>query len=321
MATQTSERIQRTGAADEYTGRQRADGLLGNTTPEQLANGLGWFSIGLGLAELLAPRTMARVVGAKERHNGLMRSLGLREIGAGIMILSGARTVGCWSRVAGDLMDLSLLAGTIAAPRTNKGRAIGSTSAVVGVTVLDALTAWQLSQSQSGAYDVRVEKSITINRSPEECYSFWRSFENLPKFMLHLESVRPTGDRRTHWVARGPAGVKVEWDAEITDERPNESISWRSLESADIDNAGTVHFERAPGNRGTIVRVSMYYSPPAAGIGSTLASILGQHPEQEIAKDLQRFKQVLETGEVVKTEGQSAGRSSGATWLDNMARY
>ena len=211
---------------------------------------------------------MARVVGAKQkRHGALMRFLGLREIGAGIMILSGARAAGCWSRVAGDLMDLALLGADLGTPGTEKGKAIGSTAAVVGVTVLDALTAWELSQSGSGAYDVRVEKSITVNKSPEECYAFWHDFENLPKFMLHLQSVRPTGERRTHWIANGPAGVKVEWDAEITNDRPNECISWRSLENSDIDNSGTVRFERAAGGRGTIVRVTMYYSPPAAGIG------------------------------------------------------
>jgi uncharacterized membrane protein len=315
------ERTQASGAAGRSNLTQRVNGWLGNATPEQVANGLGWFSIGLGLAELLAPGTMARVVGAKERHGGLMRFLGLREIGAGLMILSGARSVGCWSRVAGDLMDLALLGGDLGVPGTDKGKAIGSTAAVVGVTVLDALTAWELTRSGSGAYDVRLEKSITVNKSPEECYAFWRDFENLPKFMLHLQSVRPIGERRTHWVANGPAGVKVEWDAEITNERPNECISWRSLENADIDNSGTVRFERATGGRGTIVRVTMYYSPPAAGIGTALASLLGQHPEQEIAKDLRRFKQVLETGDVVKTEGQPAGRSSGATWLDTMARY
>jgi uncharacterized membrane protein len=294
---------------------------LGNASPEQVANGLGWFSIGLGLAELLAPGMMSRTVGTKRRHGTLMRFLGLREIGAGVMILSGARAAGCWSRFAGDLMDLSLLGADIGAPGTKKGRAVGSTVAVVGVTVLDALTAWELTRSQSGAYDVRVEKSITINKSPEECYSFWRNFENLPRFMLHLQSVRPTGDGRTHWIARGPAGAKVEWDAEITGERPNECISWRSLENADVDNSGTVRFERAPGGRGTIVRVAMYYSPPVAGLATTVASLFGQDPEQEIAKDLRRFKQVLETGEVVTTEGQPAGRSSGSTWLDTMARY
>src|SRR5947199_5273311 len=106
MATQTIDRLQGSGVEGRRPLTQPPNGWLGNATPEQVANGLGWFSIGLGLAELLAPGTMARVVGAKERHGALMRFLGLREIGAGIMILSGARSAGCWSPVAGDLMDL-----------------------------------------------------------------------------------------------------------------------------------------------------------------------------------------------------------------------
>src|SRR3954467_5672577 len=146
MATQTMERTQASGTEGTSRLTQRVNGWLGNATPEQVANGLGWFSIGLGLAELLAPGTMARVVGARERHGALMRFLGLREIGAGIMILSGARTAGCWSRVAGDLMDLALIRGALGAPGTDKGTAIGSTAAVAGVTVLDARTAWQLSK-------------------------------------------------------------------------------------------------------------------------------------------------------------------------------
>src|SRR4051794_12971277 len=210
MATQTMERTQGNRASDEMNLPQRAKEWVGNASPEQVANGLGWFSIGLGLAELLAPGTMCRIVGAKERHGGLMRFLGLREIGAGIVILSGARAAGCWSRVAGDLMDLSLLGADLGTPGTDKGKAIGSTAAVVGVTVLDALTAWELTQSHSGAYDVLLEKSIIVNQPREECYAFWRNFENLPRFMQYLQSVRPTGERQTHWVARGPAGVVVE---------------------------------------------------------------------------------------------------------------
>src|ERR1051326_665700 len=164
MATETMERTQ-IAAAGESSLTQRVNGWLGNATPEQVANGLGWFSIGLGLAEFLAPGTMARVVGAEEGHGALMRLLGPRGVAAG-----------CWSRVAGDLIDLALLGADLGAPETDKGKAIGSTAAVVGVTVLDTLTAWELSQTGSGAFDVRVQKSITVNKSPEECYAFWRDF-------------------------------------------------------------------------------------------------------------------------------------------------
>jgi uncharacterized membrane protein len=318
MATQTMER---TRNATATRAPSRATGAVSKFTPEQVATGLGWFSIGLGLAEILAPGGMSRLAGAKTRHPALMRLYGLRELAAGAMIFSGARAAGCWSRVAGDIVDLATLAGTIAAPRTDKGRAIGSTAAVAGVTVVDALTAWKLTQSHSGAFDVRIERAVTIGKSPEECYRFWRDLENLPKFMSHLQSVRNTGENRSHWIALGPGGARVEWDAQILNDRPNECISWRTLEGADVDHSGSVHFHRAPGGRGTIVRVTMYYSPPAMGAGAAVARLLGQHPEQQVAKDLRRLKQVMETGEAITTEGQPAGRTSGATWLDTMARF
>jgi uncharacterized membrane protein len=216
-------------------------------------------------------------------------------------------------------MDLALLGGDLATPGTNKARAIGSTAAVVGVTVVDALTAWELSQSHDGAYDVFVERAVTIDKQPEECYAFWRDLENLPRFMPHLKSVRTVGENRTHWIAR-VGGKEFSWDAEVTADRPGECISWHSLEGADVDHAGSVHFDRAPGGRGTIVRVQMHYSPPAGGAGAIVAKILGKDPEQEIYKSLRRFKQVMETGDVLTTEGQPAGRSSGATWLDAIAR-
>jgi uncharacterized membrane protein len=319
MATQTIDRTQG-GQGGGQAALQRARNVVGNPSSEQTANGLGWFSIGLGLAELLAPGAMARVTGTQQRHDGLMRLLGLREIAAGVLILSGARRAGCWSRVAGDAMDLMLLGNELGTPGSDKARALISAATVGGVAVLDTMTALELTRSHSGCYDVRLERSIIVNQAPEECYRFWRNFENLPQFMVHVKSVRPNGENRTHWVARGPAGIAVEWDAEITHERPNESISWRSLENADLDNSGTVRFEQAPGGRGTIVRVSMYYSPPALGAGTVIATLFGQSPEQALAKDLRRFKQVLETGEVVTTEGQPAGRNSGATWLDAIAR-
>lgn len=318
MATQTTGQI--AGGGTRGRASQRGKGVFGNIGPEQVADGLGWFSIALGVAELLAPGGVSRTVGAKTRHGLLIRFLGAREIAAGVMILSGARAAGCWSRVAGDLMDLALLGGDLAHPETDKGRAIASTAAVAGVTVLDALTAWELTQSQSGAYDIRAERAITINKSPDECYRFWRNFENLPRFMLHLQSVRPTGENRSHWIANGPAGKKLEWDAEVTADDPGECIAWHTLEGGDVEHSGSVRFEKAPGDRGTVVRVRLYYTPPAMGTALAIARMLGHDPEAEIAKDLRRYKQLLETGDTITTEGQPAGRASGATWLDNLAR-
>ncbi|MCA1591632.1 MAG: DUF2892 domain-containing protein, partial [Acidobacteria bacterium] len=115
--------------------------------------------------------------------------------------------------------------------------------------------------SVPGNRGIKLEKSVTINRSPEELYAFWRNFENLPRIMNHLESVRVTGEGRSHWIAKAPAGTTVEWGAEIYNEKANEMIAWRSLEGADVDSAGSVHFEPATGGRGTVVRVILKYDP------------------------------------------------------------
>jgi uncharacterized membrane protein len=166
--------------------------------------------------------------------------------------------------------------------------------------------------SVPAGHGIKVEKSVTINKSPEELYRFWRNFENLPRFMNHLESVKTTEGGRSHWVAKAPAGSTVEWDAEVYNEKENELIAWRSLEGADVDNAGSVRFEPATGGRGTTVRVTLKYDPPGGKLGSIVAKLFGEEPSQQIEEDLRRFKQVMETGEAPTTEGQPSGRSASA---------
>ncbi|HEY0377866.1 MAG TPA: SRPBCC family protein [Pyrinomonadaceae bacterium] len=166
--------------------------------------------------------------------------------------------------------------------------------------------------SVPAGHGIKVEKSVTVNRAPEEVYRFWRNFENLPRFMNHLESVSDLGNDRSHWVAKAPAGKTVEWDAEVYNEKENELIAWRSLEGADVDNAGSVRFEAAPEGRGTVVRVTLKYDPPAGKLGSLIAKLWGEEPSQQIEEDLRRFKQVMETGEIPTTEGQPSGRSASA---------
>jgi uncharacterized membrane protein len=166
--------------------------------------------------------------------------------------------------------------------------------------------------SVPAGHGIKVEKSVTVNRSPEEVYRFWRDFQNLPRFMNHLESVTDLGNGRSHWVAKAPAGKTVEWDAEVYNEKEGELIAWRSLEGADVDNAGSVRFEPAPEGRGTIVRVTLKYDPPAGKIGSLVAKLWGEEPSQQIDEDLRRFKQVMEAGEIPTTEGQPSGRSASA---------
>jgi uncharacterized membrane protein len=161
--------------------------------------------------------------------------------------------------------------------------------------------------SVRAGHGFKVERSVTINRSPEELYHFWRNLQNLPRFMSHLESVRNEGNLRSHWVAKAPLGYRVEWDAEIITDRPNELIGWRSLLGSTVDNAGSVHFVRAPGGRGTEVRVSLKYDPPAGKVGATIARLFGESPEVQVEEDLRRLKQVMESGEVPTTAGQPHG--------------
>jgi uncharacterized membrane protein len=158
---------------------------------------------------------------------------------------------------------------------------------------------------------VRARGAVTLMLPREQVFQFWRKLENLPRFMRHLISVQPSGDRRSHWVAEGPAGRRVEWDAEILNEVPNELIAWRSLERSDVDSAGSVRFSDAPGNRGTEVRVELQYNPPAGIVGAYVARVFGREPEQEIQADLLRLKQVLEAGEMAVTEGQPRGEAAG----------
>jgi uncharacterized membrane protein len=161
-----------------------------------------------------------------------------------------------------------------------------------------------------GVRGVNVEQAFTINRSPDELFAYWRRLEQLPQFMSHLVSVKQIDERRSHWVAKGPAGRKVEWDAEIINEIPNELIGWRTLDHADVVSAGSVRFKRAPGGRGTEVRVRLQYEPPAGKLGATIAWLLGHEPAQTIQEDLRKFKQLMETGEVPTIEGQPRGRQS-----------
>jgi uncharacterized membrane protein len=165
--------------------------------------------------------------------------------------------------------------------------------------------------SEDVAREVHIEKSVTISSTPKELFRIWRDFENLPRFMENLESVTKLDETRSHWVANGPGGKKVEWDAEIYNEKENEMIAWRSLPGSDVTNAGSVHFEEAPGH-GTYVKVVLNYNPPGGKAASLLAKLFGKEPGQLIEQNLRRLKQLVETCEIPTTEGQSSGRQQQA---------
>jgi uncharacterized membrane protein len=317
---------ERTGATygDAATGRsggERADG-------EGLARFLGWFSIGLGLAEVVAPERLATLIGVRDddRNVNILRAFGLREIGNGIGLLARPQSATlAWGRVVGDAMDLAFLNAKRFERGSDPSRIAAAAAAVAGVTALDVLCGQRLSRDGDGARargagargllarrpaqsgwtaqgGVQVRQSLTITRSPEEVYAFWRDFRNLPQFMSHLEAVQVIDDRRSRWTARAPAGRTVEWEAEIVEDRPGELIAWRSLQGADVPNSGVVRFARAPGDRGTEIVVELQYQPPAGALGAAIAKLFGEEPNEQIKGDLRRFKQVIETGEVVHSD-------------------
>ncbi len=159
----------------------------------------------------------------------------------------------------------------------------------------------------SESLPVTIETAITIDKPRQELYDFWRRFENLPQFMKHLESVTDVGDGQSHWVAKAPVGFKVEWDAEIIEERSGQLISWQSLPGAQVHNAGSVFFEDDPGGRGTIVRVSFDAQPPGV-IGRVVSKALNPVTQQQVREDLRRFKSLMEVGEIPTTDGQPRGK-------------
>jgi uncharacterized membrane protein len=285
----------------------------GNDGAERLSRALGLFSIGLGLSQILAPRGVARAIGLEDddRNHKLMTAFGIREIATGLGLLSRPDSAAfAWGRVAGDAMDLAVLGKALASSRNDHNRVAAAAAAVLGVTVLDIIAGKSLSRgtTETPAAErqrdrrIRVIKAITVNSAPEEAYRLWRNFENLPRFMAHLESVRVMDDRRSYWKAKAPLGATVEWTAEITEDRPAELIAWRSLEGAEVTNSGQVRFTPLPGDRGTEVRVELSYDPPGGLIGATVARLFGEEPSVQVDGDLRRFKQVLELGEVVHSD-------------------
>ncbi|MBE9157614.1 SRPBCC family protein [Nodosilinea sp. LEGE 06152] len=154
---------------------------------------------------------------------------------------------------------------------------------------------------------IRVEKTVTINRSAADLYSFWRNLSQLPTFMRHLKSVQVIDDRRSHWVANAPMGQDIEWDAVIVNDEPNRLIAWTSTDDAPVENSGFVRFQPSAGDRGTEVKVVMEYQPPGGMLGTMIAKLFGEEPEQQIGDELSRFKQLMEAGEIATTEGQPKG--------------
>jgi uncharacterized membrane protein len=152
--------------------------------------------------------------------------------------------------------------------------------------------------------------AITIGRNVDEVYSFWRDFKNLSNFMKDLKSVQILSPKASHWTVELKSGIQAQWDANITQEVPNEMISWRSVEGSEVDTTGSVSFKRAPAGQGTVVSVMIDYEIPGGKLAEIATKFMGEDGDTLTQINLHRLKALLETGDIPTTEGQSSGRSS-----------
>jgi uncharacterized membrane protein len=267
-----------------------------------LARGLGVFSLALGVAELAMPKLLARAIGIESgpKTTLLTRLMGAREIAAGVAVLLAPKSpLPLWMRVAGDAVDLSLLA--LATPQRTSGlRLLGAFAAVGGVTALDIAAGIKNQQHRVHA-NRPVIYSVTINKPPREVYAFFRNFSRLPQFMDFLESVEEHDRTRSTWTAK-TAGKTVSWEAEVTEDIPGELIAWRSVEGSKVKTSGRVTFATAPGSELTEVRVEMQLGFTGIGPSAALAKMF---TKPQIKGDLRRFKQVMETGEVLYSDASA----------------
>lgn len=198
-----------------------------------------------------------------------------------------------------------------------RGRGAGLLLAPVGAALLyRGLTGrsrlyeqLEMDTSEEGSRGIEVRKSVTVNKEPMEVYEFWRELENLPRFMKHLEAVEKVGEKRSCWCVKMTPGPAIEWEAELTEDRPGEVIGWQTLPGSDVTHRGEVHFARAPGNRGTEVTVHLQYHPPVGAAGELFARLANAVTAQGIKEEIRNFKRLLEAGELPTVEGQPSGRN------------
>jgi uncharacterized membrane protein len=252
-------------------------------------------------------QSMSRMEGQRtEGRNGrgLPQNVGATERVVSAMAGAG---LALWGLRRGGITGVvGLAAGATLAARGVSGYCPWYAANAAGSTN-DRRTAEREGWSRASA----VTRSVTIRRPKDEVYREWRNFKNLQNFMQHVERIDVLSPERSHWVVKAPAGMTVEWDAIVTEDRPNELIAWKSAEGADVRNTGRVEFREAPGG-GTEVRAVLAYEPPGGAIGEALARLLGEEPSIQAHDDLHRFKSMLENGAGRGTAG-SSGSSHGSS--------
>jgi len=263
------------------------------SAPEQLARNLGWLSIGVGVAQLLAPRVVSRLSGVPVPAT-LVMLCGAREILCGIGLLTQDQQAP-WvrARLAGDALDLAGLGAGLIIPGVNRRRIGVTAAAVAGIAAADFYCHRELHAHGRRPPPRHVAATIDIERAPGEIYRFWRDLGNLPRLMPHLESVQVLDDVHSHWIAKAPDGARAEWDSEIIDDAPNERLAWRSVEGSPIYHAGSVELEPVA-EGATRLRVELLYDVPPESMVSALARLFGMEPSDRMRADLHMFKQLIE---------------------------
>jgi uncharacterized membrane protein len=285
---------------------------------QKLARSLGWFSLALGAPQLARPDLVNRAVGVRDNDETRLwqRIVGVRELAASAGILSSRRRPApwLWARVAGDVKDLALLGAAFTGKPKSTGRLAAATGSVAAVTALDLYTAVRAGRKRGDSAEqdqpVQLKAAITVREPLAEVFAAWENFENFPLFMNHLDSVQDAGNRRSRWQAKGPMGKTFEWEAEVITFTPNEVIEWRSVGGSQMTNSGIVRFRPAPANQGTEIHLHMEYDPPAGKLGEMVTTLLGEDPTSKVKDDLRRFKQLMETGEIVRSEATPEGTAS-----------
>jgi uncharacterized membrane protein len=278
---------------------------------QSAANFLGWFSVGLGVAEIVAPQALSRLIGVSptRKNRAVVQAMGVREVVKGVGILTHDRPRDwMWGRVAGDVLDLALLGRAMTTHSEKKERTASAIGAVLGVAAMDLLTAQALSAGPRITREpgeggrTLVRRTVTVMKSPAEAFVFFSDFSNFPRFKRHLDSVAVLDESRSRWTASFGRGPAVEFDVEVTDRRENETLAWRSGEDAPVRMSGRLDFRPAPGDRGTEITMEMEYAPPLGLLGATVARLFREEPEQMISDELKRAKQLMEVGEITVSD-------------------
>jgi uncharacterized membrane protein len=265
---------------------------VASSSPAKIARGLGWFSVGIGIAQILAPRLVSRIAGLP-LPPALTVACGVRELVCGIGILTQEQ-VRPWmqARVAGDALDLAAFGAALLVPGADRPRIAVSTAVVAGVTALDLHCSRELAKDRRRPAPRQLSVSVNVERSPAELYRFWRDLTNLPRVMPRIESIQVLDDAHSHWVMRTAEGERIEWDSELIDDVADERLAWRSVDGSAVFDAGSVQFVRAAA--GTEVKIDLLYQPPADSFGGAVWMLFGMDPAAEGRLDSDALKRVME---------------------------